>query len=189
MLAEVVERDNTARLVPAGKVLEWADRIVTWYLREQDLRGYVPGSGWAHAGAHGADAIGVLAKSPHVAMNELTVLLDVLADRLISAETAMLGGEPDRMASVVMTVLRRDLVPLKVIEPWIARIAGTGSAFGSTGDRDPFLDTANPQAFLRALYLQVALAADPPPVRADLLLVLVEALRMTNPFTLAKPRG
>ena len=189
VLAEVIGRDNTARLVPAAKAMEWADRIVAWYLREQDLRGYVPGSGWAHAGAHGADAIAVLAMSPHIAMNELTVLLDVLADRLISADTALLCGEPDRMASAVMAVLRREQVPLKVIEPWIARIAGTGSAFGSTDDRDPFLDTANPQSFLRALYLQVALATDPPKVRADLLLVLVEALRMTNPFTLATPRG
>ncbi len=189
VLAEVIERDTSARLVTAAKVLEWADRIVTWYLREQDMRGYVPGSGWAHAGAHGADAIGVLARSPHVATNELTVLLDVLADRLTSSEPAMLCGEPDRMASAVLAVLRRDLVPLKVIEPWIARIAASGSAFGSTEDRDPYLDTANPQAFLRALYLQVELAADPPAVRADLLLVLIDALRMTNPFTLAKPRG
>ncbi len=189
VLAEVIERDNTARLVPAGKVMEWADRIVAWYLREQDLRGFVPGSGWAHAGAHGADAIGVLAKSSHVATPELTVLLDVIADRLISADVVLNAGEPDRMASAVMAVLRRDQVPLKVIEPWIARIAGTGNPFGSTGDRDPYLDTANPQALLRALYLQLALAADPPPVRADLMLVLVEALRATNPFTLAKRRG
>ena len=36
----------------------------TWFLRERDLRGYVPGKGWAHAIAHGADAIGALAGSP-----------------------------------------------------------------------------------------------------------------------------
>ena len=54
----------------------------TWFLRERDLRGYVPGKGWAHAVAHGADAIGSLAESPHLGPNELTVLLDVIADRL-----------------------------------------------------------------------------------------------------------
>ena len=189
LLAEVIGRDNTARLVPPAQVMEWADRIVTWYLRERDLRGYVPGHGWAHAVAHGADAIGVLARSPHIGTPELTVLLDVVADRIISADAVLHSGEPDRMAAAVMEVLRRDQVPLKVIEPWIARIAGSGSAFGSTADVDPHLATANPQAFLRALYLQVELATDPPPVRADLLLVLVEALRRTNPFTLAKPAG
>ena len=189
VLAEVVGRDTTARLVPPGQVLEWADRIITWYLREDDVRGYVPGSGWAHAVAHGADAIGVLAGSPHIGPPELTVLLDVLADRLLATPDPLLSGEPDRMAAAVMAVLRRDEVPLKVIEPWIARVAGSGSPYGSTRDRDPYLDTVNAQAFLRALYLQVALSADPPPVRADLLLVLVDALRATNPFFLASARA
>ena len=48
-------------LVPGGKVLEWGDRVATWLLRERDLRGFVPGKGWAHAVAHGADALGTLA--------------------------------------------------------------------------------------------------------------------------------
>ena len=40
--------------------------MATWLLRERDLRGFVPGKGWAHAVAHGADALGTLARSPHV---------------------------------------------------------------------------------------------------------------------------
>ena len=44
--------------MPGGKVLEWGDRLATWLLRERDLRGFVPGKGWAHAVAHGADALG-----------------------------------------------------------------------------------------------------------------------------------
>ena len=82
ILGECVARDNVAGLVPGAKILEWGDRIATWYLRERDLRGFVPGKGWAHTVAHGADAIGALAESPHFPTNELTVLLDVLADRL-----------------------------------------------------------------------------------------------------------
>ena len=39
----------------------------------------------------------------------------------------------------------------------------------------------NAQAFLRALHLQVALGPRPPEVRPDLLLVLVSALKATNP--------
>ena len=42
-------------------MLEWGDAIATWLLRERDLRGFVPGKGWAHAVAHGADALGALA--------------------------------------------------------------------------------------------------------------------------------
>ena len=47
-------------------MLEWGDRIATWYVRERDLRGFVPGKGWAHAVAHGADALGALGRLPHL---------------------------------------------------------------------------------------------------------------------------
>ncbi len=124
ILGECIARDNAANLLPALKILEWGDRVATWYLRERDLRGFVPGKGWAHAVAHGADAIAALAESPHLGTNELTVLLDVLADRLtMPVESLFTAGEPDRMAFATMAMLRRNLVPLRVIEPWVARIA------------------------------------------------------------------
>jgi hypothetical protein len=186
ILGECVARDNVAGLVPGGKVLEWGDRIATWYLRERDLRGFVPGKGWAHAVAHGADAILALAESPHFHTNELTVLLDVVADRLtIPGEVLFAHGEPDRMAAATMAVLRRNVVPLRVIEPWVARIAATARR-RTPPDQDPYVATGNAQAFLRALYLQVSLAPNPPETRPDLLLALVDALRATNPHYLTR---
>jgi hypothetical protein len=186
---DCVTRDTRMGLLPQGKLLEWGDRITTWYLREHDLRGYVPGKGWAHTMAHGADAIGALADSPHLATPELTVLLDVIADRLVLQEPALLtSGEPDRMAAATMRVLRRNLVPLAVVEPWVARLAGAAGRMSTANDHDPFLDSGNAEAFLRALYLQLSLAPSPPAVRPDLLLVLVDALRATNPHYLAAAR-
>ena len=54
-------------------------------------------------------------------------------------------------------------------------------------DRDPYLTTGNPEAFLRALHLQVALAPEPIDVRADLLLTIVDALRTTNAVVPRRP--
>ena len=48
------------------------------------------------------------------------------------------------------------------------------------GETDPFLQTANAEAFLRALHLQLAIAPIAR-IRPDLLLVLMSALRSTNP--------
>ncbi len=43
--------------------------------------------------------------------------------------------------------------------------------------------TPSDASFLRALFVHLSLAPDAPQVRPDLLLVLIEALRMTNaPF-------
>ena len=187
IVAECVQRDTVVRRLPATKILDWGDRVATWFIRERDLRGYVPGEGWAHAIAHGADAIGALSDSPHLGKAELTVMLDVLADRLLLPTESLFGaGEPDRMATATMHILRRNVVPLSLLEPWIARLANA-AVYRPHSDVDPFLFTGNAEAFLRALYLQLSLAPRHPEVRADLLLALVEALRSSNPHSLTDP--
>ncbi len=186
VLGECIARDNRRPLLPGGKILEWGDRLATWLLRERDLRGYVPGKGWAHAVAHGADALAILASSPHLATPELTVLLDVVADRVISpVDRLFTTGEPDRLAYATMNVLRRNVVPLRVLEPWIARLAAAAGTRSSYDDRDPYLAGGNAEAYLRALYLQLSLGARPPQVRSDLLLVVLDALKSTNAAYLA----
>jgi hypothetical protein len=184
VLGECIARDSARPLVPGGKILEWGDRIATWLLDEQDLRGYVPGKGWAHAVAHGADALATLARSPHVGKAELSVLLDVIAERLaLPVNRLFTHQEPDRLALAAMAVLRRDRVEFETIEPWVERL-GEMARRRSRGDGDPYLATGNTEAFLRSLYLQLALGPQPPAVRADLLLLLVDVLRATNPGTL-----
>jgi hypothetical protein len=184
-LAEVIHRDNAEFLVHDEVVMRWGDRLATWLLRERDLRGFVPGNGWAHAVAHGADALGTLAESPHLSTNELTVVLDVIADRLLlPVDRLFTAGEPDRLALATMKVLRRNRVPLRVLEPWIARLAAAAAPRSMHDDRDPYLAGGNAEAFLRSLYLQLSLGPLPPEVRSDLLLVVVDALKATNPHYL-----
>ena len=187
ILGECIARDNVAGLVPGAKILEWGDRIATWYLRERDLRGFVPGKGWAHAVAHGADALAALARSDAMGRLELTVLLDVIADRLLH-ETyhRFLHGEDDRLATATMEILRRDLVSFEVLEPWLARLGAAARPAPDSGDdRDPYAVAGDVQAFLRALHLQLALSARPPARRADLLLAVIEQLRAANPDALS----
>jgi hypothetical protein len=188
-LAECIGRNNEVDRLPADKVLEWGDRLAAWYVREADLRGYVQTKGWAHAVAHGADAIAALSRSPHLGVHELTVMLDVLADRiLLPVEQVFSCGEPDRLASATMSVLRRDLVPFSVLEPWIGRLAHVAASPPHV-DRDPFLTTGNPEAFLRALYLKLSLAPRQPACRSDLLLNLVDTLKRTNPHSFTDASG
>jgi hypothetical protein len=137
ILAVCVSRDNEQHLLPPETILGWGDRIAGWFIRERDLRGYVEGKGWAHAVAHGADAIGALARSPRFGPLELTVLLDVLADRLLlPTDELFVSGEPDRMAAATLAVLHRNVVPLAVLEPWVGRLANTG---GASADSDSVL--------------------------------------------------
>jgi hypothetical protein len=185
ILAACVHRDNEQQLLEPGTVLGWGDRIAGWFTRERDLRGYVEGKGWAHAVAHGADALGELARSRAMGRLELTVLLDVVADRLLTeSDQRLIHGEEDRLAAATMAVLRRDLVGPEVLEPWLARLVASARP-DSPAEDDPYRVAGNVQPFLRALYLQLAFAPNPPAHRADLLLVLIEHLRASNPHFLS----
>jgi hypothetical protein len=184
ILTECIDRTTRAALGGPNVVLRWGDRIMSWYSRERDLRGFVPGKGWAHAVAHGADALGALARSPVLGRLELTVILDVIADRLLTpTEAFFVCGEGDRLAYATMHLLRRDVLGIDVLEPWVARLAAGAVGRGSI-NRNPYMVAGNVQGYLRSLHLQLSLgtaAAGHPAVRSDLLLVLADKLRATNP--------
>ena len=178
ILAECIARDNERPLVPGGKVLEWGDRLASWLLAERDSRGFVPQKGWAHAIAHGADAIGVLAASPHVGGAELIVLLEVIGERVATPVDVPFGaGEPDRLAAATLAVLRRERVGIDTLEMWLVQLVDGARKRRRDLATDPYRFTGTLDAYLRALYLQLALGPQPPAVRADLLLLLVDALR------------
>lgn len=180
VLARCVARDREAGLLLPGKVLEWGDRVATWWVRERDLRGYVDSKGWARAAGRGADALAELALSPAFDAPELTVLLDVMADRLLLPTPHRLtSGEPDRLARATSAVLSRELVSLDVLERWVARIRqGATGVEGAASD--PWTRTFNARAFLRALHLRLAVSHERPAVRTDLLLVVIDAIRTTT---------
>ena len=68
---------------------------------------------------------------------ELTVLLDVIADRLLEpTRSRLVHGEDDRFAAATLCILRRDLVGMEVLEPWVARLADLSSP-DPRGDRRP----------------------------------------------------
>lgn len=194
VLSEAVSRDNVAGAAGRDQVLKWGDLATGWYTRERDLRGFVPGKGWAHTVAHGADLLAQLARSAYFGLAELTVLLDVVGDRLLMpTEHRFAHGEDDRLAHAVMTILHRNVVPQTVLDPWVARLAAPLRDRGSGEWPTPW--AGNTAAFLKALHLQLGvgvrgqdtpgderLFAAPPNVRADLILTLLDALRSTAPW-------
>lgn len=111
------------------------------------------------ATARGADAVAALAHHPACAGAELAVVLDVIGERAVGLERL---DSVDRLAEATMAVLRRGLVPTDVVEAWLERLT----------------DVA---AYLRALYLLLSLAPDPPPDRADLVLSVIDRLRAVHP--------
>lgn len=189
VLAECIDRDSRAKLLAPDTVMKWGDQIAVWLLQEKDERGFIPGKGWAHAIAHGADAVAALGRSERLGSAELEVMLEVILERLlIPTQEFWVAGEADRLAQAVIAILRRDIVGLDVLEPWVDRV-GAGAVAAGDHDRHPYWVAGNVQNFLRSLHLQLQLSNPRPDVRADLLLALVSQLRASNPYYLGPAPG
>lgn len=152
-----VERDSAVALLDDSRLRSWAREVTGWLRRETDARGYVGGSGWAHAFAHGADAVGSFARSPRLDREDLAWLLDETAAIIRRpSDPAWWHGEPDRWALAIREILARDLLPIDAWHSWIDALTAPSR------DSDPYRDTANAGAVLRALRLHLSLgAADP----------------------------
>lgn len=183
VLGACLDRDNTAHILPSDPVLAWAESALTWYTRERDLRGYVPGKGWAHSIAHGADLLGTVSLSRHLDADHLGVLLDVVAERLLTpCSTSLVDGEDDRLALAVLTLLERNLSDSSRVEHWVARLAdGAQKAASDTAEPDP-AQVGNTWRFLRALYVHLSLSSRKPQCRPDLLLALAQAIPASAPY-------
>jgi hypothetical protein len=180
VLGHCLERDTAASLLDQDTILRWGDHLAGWLLRERNLRDFGPSTRVGTAVAHGAVALGALVRSPRLGKMELVVLLDVLADRVLAPGDDLGADDLDQLAATGLAAVGRDLVPLELLEPWVARVA-TAAAERSAVAR-------HAQGFLRSLHLQLALGTPQPAVRSDLLLVLIDHLRATNTGLLGEDR-
>ena len=161
VLAECIDRDNEpARCCPAARCSSGAtgSRPGTPRAGPARLR---PRQGLGARGrARRRRASARSAASPHLGRHELTVLLDVIADRLLlpvdrarsPRRARPAGAGHDDGAAPQRRAARR-------ARAWVARLAAGAGAPRGDGDRDPFLAGGNAEAFLRALHLQLALGA------------------------------
>jgi Protein of unknown function (DUF2785) len=181
-------------------VLTWADRSVAWFLAERDLRGWVPDRGLANAVGHGADLLATLTAARHLGTDELKVLLDVIAERLlIPTQHRLTAGEDDRLAFATMSLLHRDCISVDALERWLERLAAAWAAPVGPNELEP-APRANAVAYARALHLQLLLgvtgtpaqdaSASPaltPTCRPDLLIALQRSLRSSAPHVFRRP--
>jgi hypothetical protein len=164
-LAHVVRRDNAVQVLPATAILTWADRSVTWLLAERDLRDWVPDVGWVQAISHGADLVGAFAASRYFNRDELNVLLDVIAERLLAdTEYRLVSGECDRLAHATMSVLHRNLVTVDALEGWLERLSKAWADPVEQSERESAA-RANCVNYARSLHLQLLLGVSGTPTQ------------------------
>lgn len=124
LLAEIVHNDNKKPLLEPTHVKTILERGI-WYLgAEKDPRGHIPIKGWAHALAHTADLMLVLAQNRHIDAADLWSILSTISNQIIhSTNHVYIHGEDERLASAVLEVLRRDAISLNQLDAWAKTIS------------------------------------------------------------------
>lgn len=150
-------------------------RLLDFVVREKDLRGFVPGRGWAHAAAHGADAIDDLALCPEMNKADLHALLAGLNSWITTQTIPLVHEEDERFTTAVISIINRNLIPQEELEAWIKAFKTQLDEAEHRPDNRIYINVKN---FLRSFYFRLFRKnpADP------LCRVINEALEVINNF-------
>jgi hypothetical protein len=122
--------------------------LLRYLTEERDLRGYVPGKGWAHGMAHAADALDDLAQAEALQSADLVDLLGAIQRVVSVGHVAYAHLEEERLVTAVLAILKREAVASDVWSDWSERFATDVNAIGfQPGD----YTRVNVKSFLQSL--------------------------------------
>ncbi|MGD9905240.1 MAG: DUF2785 domain-containing protein [Vicinamibacterales bacterium] len=165
-LSLLAARDVSAPFLGPDEFRRVLDRLLDYFVRERDLRGFDPTRGWMHAPAHTADALKFLARSTHFTAADLPRLLEAVRSRLVTTDAVFAWGENDRIAWALHAAVRRPDADATAIESWAARWTEDHQALWANGPLvDPvrFARVENAKQVLRSLVAILSMEQTPTP--------------------------
>lgn len=165
-LSLLAARDVSAPFLGPDEFRRVLDRLLDYFARERDLRGYDPDRGWMHTVAHTADALKFLARNPRFTAADIRRLLDAVRGKLESAATVFAWGENDRLAWALHAALRRPDADPAAFDAWTARWVEDHTALWARGPRvEPasFARVENAKQVLRSLVAILSMEQTPTP--------------------------
>jgi hypothetical protein len=172
ILAGIVYYDNRTPFLARDEIKALLDKTLFYLDEEDDLRGYVPGKGWAHSCAHTADLVDELAQHRDIDAEDLERILSAIAQK-VAAPVAYIyqHNEDERLAVAVHSALRRGQIGPDFLPNWLAYLEGVVARRVRGTPYNPVVHgaTMNTKQFLRSVYFRLACATDlPEDVRACL---------------------
>lgn len=175
IVALILHQHRKRPFIDQQAFIQLKDALIRYYEQEKDLRGYVAEGGWAHAAAHGADALVELVQCEE---SDAAVQLEVLSaikGMLYNDRHIFNADEDERMACILDAQITHHLLPQQVIAEWIGQLEECSSWPMSLNS---FIAKVNTKKFLRCLYFRWL----PGERGADLLDALLKAEAKLNEF-------
>ena len=182
-LSLIASADLSSSFLEAAEVQTFFDRMLDYFQRERDLRGFDARRGWMHTVAHTSDALKFLARNRKLAAGSDTRLLAAVRAKIESHDAVFAWGENDRMALALQSAVRREDADGAALSAWAQAWVKDHQALWAKGPQvDPrrFAVVENAKQVMRSL--QAALAMETAPTAAG------DAARQTVIAALAKMR-
>lgn len=153
VIAAIIEYDVVKLQLNKQLIEQTLDQVVDYMKVEKDTRGYVEGKGWAHAIAHGADALDALAKHPYFGKVSICEILQSIKHVLWSGVN-YLDEEEERLAFIVSSLLSKQDAE-KELQIWVENIKQMVEAqlVDSRGSIEAYHTQRTVKNFLKAVYL------------------------------------
>ncbi|MEK5254094.1 DUF2785 domain-containing protein [Paenibacillus sp. FSL F4-0125] len=177
VVALILQRHREKAFLDSAEFTNVKEALIRYYEEEQDLRGFMQEEGWAHAAAHGADALDelVLCSESDAAIRE--EVLAIIQRMLYNDHQYIFNDEEDeRMATIVATIIDHHLLPQLSIVDWVSSLEQCG---GWPRSRNKYVARVNTKNFLRSLYFRLL----PTMQNQDMVNALLKAEMKLNEFT------
>jgi len=178
-LSLIAAADLQSPFLAPAEVRSLFDRMLDYFARERDLRGFDQARGWMHSVAHTSDALKFLVRNPKLAPGADARLLAAVRAKIEAADGVFTWGENDRMALALHSAVRRDDADAAALEAWVSYWVEEHRAMWSKGPQvDPrvFVQVENAKQVMRSLHAALSMDATPTPGGAAAAKTLVVAL-------------
>jgi Protein of unknown function (DUF2785) len=165
-LSVIASADLSAPFMQPAEVEQLFGRLLDYFGREQDLRGFDLVRGWMHTVAHTADALKFLARNPKLGAGADHRLLAAVKAKIESSDTVFLGGENDRMALALQSAVRRPDADAAALEAWTAHWVEAHRTLWANGPHvNPrtFTRVENAKQVMRSLHAALSMESSPTP--------------------------
>jgi Protein of unknown function (DUF2785) len=163
-LSLVAAYDLVAPFMEAAEVQSFFNRMLDYFVRENDLRGFDQTRGWMHTVAHTSDVLKFLLRNPKLAAGSDVRLLSAIRAKIDSSRAVFAWGENDRMALAVQSAVRRADADFSALESWLAKWAEDYQKLWANGphvDAAQFALVENGKQLLRGLHTALTLETKP----------------------------
>ncbi len=116
LVALILARDLKDNFLSQDSIEEGQTKLLAYVKAEMNVRGFVPGKGWAHSVAHVSDAMDELVKNPKIKKIAYDDLLHALWSIYLQPHYIFIHDEDERLLVPIFAMLERGLAQNEIVQ-------------------------------------------------------------------------